>query len=394
MRPANQQAFPGSARREASPIPRFPPRHRLFGLAGIFAIAGVVFAAPTNAPWHEGFEGPDPSWRPAAADLEYRLDIHGRVRGGAHTGHSSEQLRVTGTNGSYIDFSHPVPPSRISPELGVSVWLKSDRSGLQVLARVVLPGMIDPRTRQPTSIFIRGTSYAQVGIWERLHVDNFPLEVERQLRVLRWQLGHDVDARGAYLDQVWLNVYGGPGTTNVAIDDLEVVGIVEPIAESTTGARPASGQPSTGAPQFEGAAPWTAGPRAMPISQDISRTDPTVAPRAAAARTWAGTASGQRPPAHDVRLDGSVLIVDGHPFFPRILQYHGEPLELVVKTGFNAIRLTQPPPPQLLADAARAGIWIVCPPPMNGVIARARVRFRFSLASRRRLDDPGSADRD
>ena len=231
----------------------------------------------------------------------------GGLRGGAHTGHSSEQLRVAGTNGSYIDFSHPVPPSRISPELGVSVWLKSDRSGLQVLARVVLPGMIDPRTRQPTSIFIRGTSYAQVGIWERLHVDNFPLEVERQLRVLRWQLGHDVDARGTYLDQVWLNVYGGPGTTNVAIDDLEVVGIVEPIAESTSGVRPASGQPGTGTPQSEGAAPWTAGPRAMPISQDISRADPAVA--RAGRRTNVGR-DGQRPATAGARCQARRLCLN------------------------------------------------------------------------------------
>ncbi len=321
-------------------------------------------AAQANVPWHEGFEGPEPSWRPAAADLEYRLEVHGRVRGGAHTGHSSEQLRVIGTNGSYIDFSHPVPQSRMSTELGVSVWLKSDRPGLQILARVVLPGVIDPRTRQPTSVFIRGSSYGQVGVWERLSVGNFPQEVERQLRVLRWQLGHDVDARGAYLDQVWLNVYGGPGTTNVAIDDLEVVGIVESNAAVASGVQQAS-QPIADTRHSDVVAPWTAGPRATPISQDISRVELARAGQRVAAPTWLPTANGQRPPAHDVKLDGSVLLVDGHPFFPRILQYHGEPLEQVAKAGFNAIRLTQPPPPQLLADAARVGIWIVCPPPMN-----------------------------
>jgi hypothetical protein len=295
--------------------------------------------------------------------LEYRLEIHGRARGGAHTGQSSEQLRVTGTNGSYIDFSHPVPPSLLSTELAASVWIKADRPGLQILARVMLPRIIDPRTRQPTAVFIRGTSYAQVGIWERLRVENFPLEIERQLRVLRWQLGHDVDARGAYLDQVWLNVYGGPGTTNVAIDDLEVVGIVEPTAGVTGGEQPGSSQTGNGAGQSHGAASWTAGPRATTVGQDMSRADSARAGERPAVTRWAGTAGGNRPPAHDVKLDGSVLLVDGRPLFPRILRYQGEPLESVAKTGFNAIRLTQPPPPQLLADAARVGIWIICPPP-------------------------------
>src|SRR6516225_1060601 len=118
---------------EARPIPRFPPPPSFLGLAGIIAIAGTISAAPTNLPWHEGFEGPNPSWRPAAADLDYRLEVHGRARGGAHTGQGSEQLRVTGTNGSYIDFSHPVPPSLLSTELAASVWIKADRPGLQIL---------------------------------------------------------------------------------------------------------------------------------------------------------------------------------------------------------------------------------------------------------------------
>ena len=49
------------------------------------------------------------------------------------------------------------------------------------------------------------------------------------------QLGPQVDDREAYLDAVLLNVYGGPGTTNVWIDDLDVAGHV---AVATSGSPP------------------------------------------------------------------------------------------------------------------------------------------------------------
>ncbi|HEV3416257.1 MAG TPA: hypothetical protein VG056_05575 [Pirellulales bacterium] len=308
-------------------------------MACIVPIARIARAAPSDTAWHEGFEGPNPSWRVSGADMEYRIDEHGRHQGGAHTGQASEQIRVTGSNGTYIYFSHPVPPSQITSELAPSVWIKADRPGLQILARIVLPNLIDPKTRQPAAVFIRGTSYSQVGIWQQLRIENAPLELERQLRVLRLQLARpDIDARGAYLDQVWLNVFGGTGTTNVAIDDLELTGIVDPAL----------------GPRISDRAPTP------PFSRE------PLGERGPAGLTWAGTANPpirQGGPAHDIKLDGSVLLVDGHPFFPRILRYQGESLEFVAKTGFNAIRLTQPPPPQLLADAERLGLWIVCPPP-------------------------------
>ena len=50
------------------------------------------------------------------------------------------------------------------------------------------------------------------------------------------QLGPQVDDREAYLDAVLLNVYGGPGATNVWIDDLEVAGHVPRSAGSRAAA--------------------------------------------------------------------------------------------------------------------------------------------------------------
>jgi hypothetical protein len=325
------------------------PVHRLVASAlmaagGVMAAAALLGAAPSEVPWHESFEGPNPSWRPAGSDVEYRLEIQGRYRGGAHTGQSSEQLRVIAGNGSYVFFAHPVPPSRVTSQLVPSVWIKADRTGLQILARIVLPNLIDPRTRQPVTVNIRGTSYSQVGIWEQLRIEDVPRELQHQVWALNRQYGREVDTRGAYLDQVWLNIYGGAGTTNLAIDDLEVKGIVEPT-------------PPAGEAKVETQASDASSPANRDPIADAPHGEPN-GPRV----FWA--AAGSAPtPAREVRLDGSVLLVNGHAFFPRILRYHGEPLDLVLKSGFNAIRLLQPPPPELLADANRLGLWLICPPP-------------------------------
>ena len=223
------------------------------------------------------------------------------------------------------------------------MWLKADRPGLQILGRIVLPNLIDPRTRQPVAVYVRGTSYAQVGIWEQLRIENVPRELQHQVWVLNRQFAREVDIRGAYMDQVWLNVYGGPGTTNVAIDDLEVSGVVD-IAQQVSDVN-------------------VAPPNSEISSQNPFSREP-IGERGAARPIWNAGLTSASVPTHEVKLDGSVLLVDGHPFFPRILRYQGEPLDLVLKSGFNAIRLTQPPPPELLADAGRLGLWIICPPPV------------------------------
>ncbi len=114
------------------------------------------------------------------------------------------------------------------------MWVKADRAGLQILVRAVLPRSQDPRKGGPLTTLLAGSGYTQVGSWQQLQIDNLPQRIERQLRVLRTQFGPSVDAREAYIDQVVLNAYGGPGTTNVWIDDLELTGAVGGAAVSNT----------------------------------------------------------------------------------------------------------------------------------------------------------------
>ena len=67
-----------------------------------------------------------------------------------------------------------------------------------------------------------------------------------------------------------------------------------------------------------------------------------------------------QPVAH---LNGSVLLADAEPIFPRIIQYQGEPLPLLKQLGFNAVWLPELPAAALREESQRLGLWLVCPPP-------------------------------
>ncbi len=152
--------------------------------------------------------------------------------------------------------------------------------------------------------------------------------------MLRAQHGPQVDDHEAYIDRVLLNVYGGPGTTTVSIDDLEVTGIVG----------------RSGAESFAG------GPRRATSTDASAERLPSTRAVSASA-----TASGAV-----ARLSGSGLVLGDKPFFPRLIEYRGEPLERLKALGFNGVRLTTTAPStELLSEAQRTAMWLVAPPPSS-----------------------------
>ena len=110
-----------------------------------------------------------------------------------------------------------------------------DRTGLQLLARVVLPRSRDPQTGGPMTVLLRGDVYDRSGLWQQLTIREADQLLERQVRVLRSQFGPDVDAREAYADLLVVNAYGGTGVTNLWIDDLELRGQIAGVREAMRG---------------------------------------------------------------------------------------------------------------------------------------------------------------
>jgi hypothetical protein len=161
--------------------------------------------------------------------------------------------------------------------------------------------------------------YTEVGDWQRLSLRNVDQLVPRKVRVLRAQFG-PFDASEPFLDQLLLNVYGGQGITKVWID--------EPSVEGFVAARSADG--------VEDALP-----------------SPLMTPRGAdAARAM-------------VRVEGRLLLVQGRPFFPRVIEHRGEQLETLRRLGFNVISLDRPPGRELLEQARQLNLWFVSPPPSS-----------------------------
>ncbi|KKL03999.1 hypothetical protein LCGC14_2620460, partial [marine sediment metagenome] len=193
--------------------------------------------------WYEGFEGPEPSWQDAGGNAQYRIEPPQRVRGEPHTGLGSERVVLRGSQGTYVYLRHEVGRPRVIDELLPTVWIKSDRSGLQLSARIVMPRTEDPRTGRPISTLVHGSSYTDVGRWQQLRITDIPRLLARQIRVLHAELGPRIDSREAYLDHVLLNIYGGPGTTNVWIDDLDVAGSVPSTRTEEPGVAVGSGLP-------------------------------------------------------------------------------------------------------------------------------------------------------
>lgn len=284
-------------------------------------------SAIAQTAWYEGFEGPEKSWAAAGGDGVYRIELHKRVQGEARTGQGCERLRVAAASGTYVYLAHSAGQARVIGELAISVQLKCDRGGPQLLARVVLPRSIDPQTGQPMTVLVRGGAYESVGRWQALRLDGIPLRLGRQLRVLQSQATAQLDPREAYIDAVLLNVYGGPGVTNIWIDDLDVAGHVQ--AEALSSPAVAADVPS-----------WS--------HQNTSLAAPPAAVVSARGRSV---------------LSRSVLLVDGKPAFIRAIEHRGEPLAELRRLGFNAVWLAGMPTADLLAEARRQGIGLIAPPP-------------------------------
>jgi len=303
--------------------------------------------------FYEGFEGPEVSWQQAGADTPHRIEFHARIQGEAHVGQGCERLRLAAGHGSYVYLAHPIGRAPVIDELLVSLWVKSDRAGVRLLAQVVFPRTRHPQTGAPLTALITGTSYTQLGRWEQLRLQDVPQQVARQVRVLRSQYGPQIDEREAYISHVVLNIYGGPGVTNLWIDDLDVAGVIQsqPIAKifppsaEPTGSNSAGslgmGTPSihSGGPLHSGGPMISAGP-SLPLGETI----------------------GEQPAP---RLVGSVFMVQGREFFPRIISYQGESLAFLQNLGFNVVWLPSPPGPELLGQAEQLGMWFICPPPIS-----------------------------
>jgi hypothetical protein len=178
---------------------------------------------------HDDFETPQVVWEREHIDTTINLIAQERSVRAAHDGKLSERFQFEAGAGSQFFVSYALPAIPVTEKLEAALYVRADRVGVQLYARVVLPADIDPETRAPSFVLIPGTIYDRVDRWQRLELSSMLPTIERQARVLRASSRRPVSLKGAYLDRLVVNLLGGSGASEVFLDDLSVFPVPEEI---------------------------------------------------------------------------------------------------------------------------------------------------------------------
>jgi hypothetical protein len=236
----------------------------------------------------------------------------------AHKGNSSETIRVNAAAAEpvptpYVYFLYPVPReirATVTPELTASLWLRSRRSGVQLLGRVVLPHVHNPKVPETAyTLLIEGARYNTANNWQKLELGDVSAALKQKLQSLRLEFGNDVDIADAYVDQLVLNLYTGPGETQVWINEVEI--------------GPVRGE------------------RALAVSP-VPKA-PTIA----------------RRHATSVEINRDQLLVDNKRFFFRGIRLTDTPPSVHKLAGFNTVFLEPNAPQAIVDEVARLDMFAV-----------------------------------
>src|SRR5207253_9242372 len=158
-----------------------------------------------------------------------------------------DHIRVAAAQGSSIYHLYPTPRPPLTEDLSVRVWLRSSRPSLQLLGRLVLPQERNPKKPdEPLTTLLRGDQYQIVGRWQPLELRQPVKLAKEQQQLLRLEMKRDINFAGAYVDCLYLNVYGGPGSTEVWIDDLEIGPVIDSEPSAATSRGPTAPSTLTG----------------------------------------------------------------------------------------------------------------------------------------------------
>lgn len=310
--------------------------------------------APPTA-WIDDHETPHPHWTYGGGNIPYKIISRQRVAETAFTGQRCEKIEIQANenqNGTQALLAYNLNPVLVTDELFMTLAVRSNRSGLQLLARVVLPHTADPQTGLAMTVLISGGRYSTAGRWQKIRLDGVSQILAHEIARLQQNTPQNrIDARGAYVDYVLLNTWTGEGLCEIFIDSLEITPAVAanrqnmPAAAATTEASPAN--------------PISETEREMAFvplfpEQILETENKNLAFQAENTQN-----------AENVEIDVNQLrlMVNDIPFFPRAIRHRGESLYFLHEIGFNTVWLLAPPTAAMSADAKKLGMWFVCPPP-------------------------------
>lgn len=316
-----------------------PPNPRL-ALLALVLLPGAAHAQLIHS---NGFAGKSVAWTRGEDVVRGVEKAHALTEQFAHSLPGCEHIRFESPGAvaepAYSHYEYAVGQAPVTEDLSANVWVKATRAGVELKARMVLPRERDPkRPTEPLTVLLPGARYRQVGFWQRLDIPRPTKLLRDQAALLRAQLGREVNLEEAFVDKLVLNVYAGPGETDIYIDDLEV-GPVRPSAPP-------------------------------PMAVVGPNPTPAPAPGMAAAAPVANVPRTERGVLVELKRDR--LEVGGEPFFFRAIRYSDTPLKALRDAGFNTVWFDADASEPALEEAVRHGFWVVPSLPLIGETAVAR----------------------
>ncbi len=264
----------------------------------------------------DGFEDEQTSWKFRVAEGELAATDQRRLTNSklAYRGAGAEYFMLRCNRGpGRIILEHSLPVVQVIDDLKLKLMLRGTGGSIRVGVRVVFPRQTDPRTSgSQLKTVLYGDSYTKTGSWQSLTVQTTAKAIQEQSRRLRAELRPtSLDLRQPVVDRVFLEVSIEEGKSELLLDELQFGPIVKPVAQSDVQV----------VQNTEDAAPW-------PVTFQLDR-----------------------------------LLVNGRPFFPRMMPYHGERLDGLRDAGFNVIWIPEAEDVALQRALKQQGLWGIAAPP-------------------------------
>lgn len=291
----------------------------IVALLGGFVVALSCAAASANPPVHLTYDEGEPTLSVNDDSVPFQVDFHGRQSSQISKGSGSECLRGTSNGqGGFLRVVQPLPPAAAIEDLNAAVWIRANRSQVQLHFRVVFPESVDPQTGHAVSALVAGEEYTKPGQWVELNCRATPEAVLEAVRRTRYRYpDQKISETSLYVDAIVFTVAFGPrpGKFEVFVDDLRYGPVVEPRMVAT--------------PPKEAEMP---------------------------------AAPAVKPPA-EFRLNH--LTVEGESFFPIIMPFYAEEeeLDLFTATAVNVAWIPDYRDVALIDSLRSAGLWVTATPP-------------------------------
>jgi len=269
-------------------------------------------------------DGPAPVLQPIEGGARFEILHQGIDRKTFRFGSGSERISLSCSAGNSALLAYQLPKAPVIEEFLVALWVMSNRPGVQLAAKVVLPRSINPETGLPYELLVRSSTISRGVGWEELTLTGLPTALARMARVARVQSQSTIDEREAYVSQLVLLVPGGRGATELLVDRIDVFGVL-------------------------------GDPRAVQT-----------------ASTAVDTAQQKVSGKSDFQPSGK------RPRVPRIIRWQGEPFELLARLGFQVLGLNRLPTDNELSQAQKLGLSLITPPPLPQQITSDGISERFA----------------